>query len=172
MALTFNSFFDSSYGSREESARMHRAYTLQYMNERANPERYNLMVDLMFLCAAQDDIGYHEGPYYFEYAFQGIHHYPNNGSSFRSMINPRYEGDGTYFEGYLPGSDEHIRTLVNDSIDAVDRVANGRRLFGETAFLSLCVHYYHPDRLEQLIRRSPYQVPDAANSAFPNPEGY
>ena len=69
------------------------------MNERANPERYNLMVDLMFLCAAQDDIGYCEGPLYFKFAFQGIDHYPNSGSSFRAMINPSFENAGTYFEG-------------------------------------------------------------------------
>ena len=45
-------------------------------------------------------------------------------------------------------------------------------LFGESAFLSLCVHDYRPGAIEQLIRGSPYRVPNADNSSWHNPEGY
>ena len=45
-------------------------------------------------------------------------------------------------------------------------------LFGESAFLSLCVHDYRPGAIEQLIRGSPYRVPNADNSGWHNPEGY
>ena len=84
------------------------------MNESANPERHVLMVDLMFLSAAQDDIGHTDGPCYYVHAFQGIQHVPNSGSSFREMINCYYMED---FLDYLPGSDEHIRALVTSSIN-------------------------------------------------------
>ena len=45
-----------------------------------------------------------------------------------------------------PGSDEHIRDLVHESIGDVERKckAQCRRLFGETVFLSLCVHNCPP----------------------------
>ena len=115
----------------EEDPRNHRVQTLQHMNESANPERHVLMVDLMFLSAAQKDIGHTDGPCYYVHAFQGIQHVPNSGSSFREMINCYYMED---FLDYLPGSDEHIRALVTSSINHVDRVASGRRTATSTSF--------------------------------------
>ena len=125
----------------EEDPRNHRVQTVQHMNEGANPERHVLMVDLMFLSAAQDDLLCTDGPYYYVDAFQGIRHSPNSGSSFREMINGYYMED---FLDYLPGSDKHIRAIVTSSINHVDRVANGRRTATSTLILD------HLSRIAQL----------------------
>ena len=127
----------------EEDPWNHRVQTVQHMNEGANPERHVLMVDLMFLSAAQDDLLCTDGPYYYVDAFQGIRHSPNSGSSFREMINGYYMED---FLDYLPGSDKHIRAIVTSSINHVDRVANGRRTYTATSTLFLD----HLSRIAQL----------------------
>ena len=120
------------------------------MNESANPERHVLMVDLMFLSAAQDDIGHTDGPCYYVHAFQGIQHVPNSGSSFREMINCYYMED---FLDYLPGSDEHIRALVTSSTNHVDRVASGRRTATSTSFWGQFsrIAQLHPPHMRRVL---------------------
>lgn len=132
------------------------------LNERNNPARHRLILQLVHLSMAQDDVA--SDKYFFGRgggnAYENEGHRLDTGSTFRACLCRELQNAA---KEHPPGSDGYIKTFINDSVQSVAKKVD-LELFGEGTFQSLLCHNYATGRIDRLLQTLPYQTADDHSS--------